>query len=108
MRLRRERRINDQTQFDTSYYITSLQPNAKRILNATRQHWSIENQLHWVMDVTFKEDQMRNRQGHSPQNLIVLRNIALNILKQDTSKGSLRQKRYRAGLDNSFLQQILS
>ena len=108
VRVERERRIHDQVQSETAYYITSLEPDAKRILHATRQHWAIENQLHWVMDVTFNEDQMRTRQGNSPQNLIVLRNIALNILKQDTSKGSLRQKRYRAALDNSFLEEMLA
>lgn len=108
VRIRRQRRIQDHIQSETAYYITSLEPDAERILNATRQHWAIENQLHWVMDVTFNEDQMRTRQGNSPQNLIVLRNIALNILKQDTSKGSLRQKRYRAALDDSFLEKMLS
>lgn len=107
VRVRRERRIHDQIQSETVYYITSLEPDAERILTATRLHWSIENQLHWVMDVTFNEDQMRTRQGHSAQNLIVLRNMALNILKQDTSKGSLRQKRYRAALDETFLEQLL-
>jgi len=60
------------------------------------------------MDVTFQEDRMRTRKGDSPQNLIVLRNIALNILKQDSSKGSLRQKRYRAALDDTFLHKLLS
>jgi len=60
------------------------------------------------MDVTFQEDRMRTRKGDSAQNLIVLRNIALNILKNDPSKGSLRQKRYRAALDDSFLLQLLS
>lgn len=104
----REQRIHEQIQTETAYYITSLEPDAKRILNATRQHWAIENQLHWVMDVTFNEDQMRTRQGNSPQNLIVLRNIALNTLKQNTSKGSLTQKRYRAALDDSFLEKLLS
>jgi len=107
VRVQRERRIKGDSQQETAYYITSLDPDAERILNATRQHWSIENQLHWVMDVTFNEDQMRTRQGNSPQNLIVLRNIALNILKQDTSKGSLRQKRYRAALDDTFLEKLL-
>lgn len=108
VRIRRERRINDQIQSKIAYYITSLELNAERILHATRQHWAIENQLHWVMDVTFNEDQMRTRQGNSSQNLIVLRNIALNILKQDRSQGSLRQKRYRAALDETFLEQLLS
>jgi len=108
IRVRRERRIHDQIQSETAYYITSLEPDAQRILQATRQHRAIEHQLHRVMDVTFNEDQMRTRQGNTPQNLIVLRYIALNILKQDNSKGSLRQKRYRAALDVSFLETLLS
>ncbi len=60
------------------------------------------------MDVTYKEDRMRTRKGDSAQNLIALRNISLNILKNDPSKGSLRQKRYRAALDDAFLLKLLS
>ncbi|MCY4540152.1 MAG: ISAs1 family transposase, partial [Chloroflexi bacterium] len=60
------------------------------------------------LDVTFQEDQMRTRKGNSAQNLIVLRNIALNILKKDSSKASLKQKRYRAALDEAFLLKLLS
>lgn len=108
VRVQRERRIADRVERETAYYISSLAAKAKTLLNATRQHWSIENSLHWVMDVTFQEDQMRTRKGDSAQNLIALRNIALNILKKDPSKGSLRQKRYRAALDDSFLLQLLS
>ncbi len=108
VRVQRERRLPDKVEQEVAYYISSLSGSAQRILNATRQHWAIENSLHWVMDVTFKEDQMRSRKGNSPQNLIVLRNIALNILKQDSSKGSLRQKRYRAALDDTFLFKLLA
>jgi predicted transposase YbfD/YdcC len=85
-----------------------LAANAQQISQAIRQHWSIENQLHWVLDVTFDDDQMRTRRGDSSQNLVVLRQIALNVLKQDASKGSLKQKRYRATLDDTFLEQLLS
>jgi predicted transposase YbfD/YdcC len=70
VRVQRERRIHDQTQLETTYYITALDPDAEQILIATRQPWAIENQLHWVMDVTFNADQMRTRRGNSPQNLI--------------------------------------
>lgn len=107
IRIRRERRLKDKTQQEVAYYITSLPPDAQSILDATRKHWSIENSLHWVMDVTFREDDMRIRKGNSSQNMIVLRNIALNILKNDTSKGSLRQKRYKATLNDTFLLKLL-
>ena len=108
VRVERERRLAGRVERSTAYYITSLAASAKTLLNATRQHWSIENSLHWVLDVTFQEDQMRTRKGNSAQNLTVLRNIALNILKKDSSKASLRQKRYRAALDEAFLLKLLS
>lgn len=107
VRVRRERRIGERIQKETAYYITSLNEDARAVLEATRNHWSIENSLHWVMDVTFREDDMRIRQGNSSQNMIVLRHIALDILKKDTSKGSLKQKRYKAALDDTFLQKLL-
>lgn len=107
VRVRRERRLKDKVEHETAYYITSLETDAKTLLTATRQHWGIENSLHWVMDVTFREDDMRTRNGNSSQNMIVLRNLALNILKKDISKKSLRQKRYKAALDDNFLLQLL-
>lgn len=105
--LKRERRIANQVQQETAYYITSLAGDAHRLLTATRCHWSIENSLHWVMDVTFWEDESRIRKDNSSQNMVVLRHIALNILKKDKSKGSLRQKRYKATLDDTFLLNLL-
>lgn len=107
VRVERERRINDHVQRDVAYYISSLPPNAQRILDATRGHWAIENSLHWVLDVTFREDDTRIRQGNAPQNMAIVKRIALNILKKDASKGSLRTKRYRAALDNDFLEALL-
>jgi predicted transposase YbfD/YdcC len=107
VRVLRERHLNDQVQRETTYYISSLPSNASLILNAIRCHWSIENSLHWVLDVVFREDESRIHKQNSSQNMAVLRNIALNILKQDPSKGSLKQKRYRAALDDTFLLQLL-
>jgi predicted transposase YbfD/YdcC len=107
VRVRRERRLKDNVEQDTAYYITSSSADAKTILTATRQHWSIENSLHWVMDVTFREDDMRIRNGNSSQNMVVLRHIALNILKKDPSNKSLKQKRYKAALDDTFLLHLL-
>lgn len=108
VRVHRERRFADKIEHETTYYISSLPHHAPLLLNAIRSHWSIENSFHWVLDVTFGEDDSRIRMGDSPQNMAVLRHLALNILKKDTSKGSLRQKRYKAALDDSFLSQLLS
>jgi predicted transposase YbfD/YdcC len=108
VRVQRERHWPDKVEQETAYYISSLAPNARQTLAATRSHWAVENSLHWVLDVTFREDDARIRKDNGPQNFAVLRHIALNILKQDPSKTSLKQKRYRAALDDSFLLQLLS
>lgn len=108
VRVQRERRFPDRVEQETAYYISSLPPNARQLLAATRQHWGIENALHWVLDVTFNEDASRARKDNSAQNFAALRRLALNILKQDTTKSSLKQKRYRAALDDSFLLQLLT
>lgn len=108
IRIERKTHVNDTISHDIAYYISSLPNDAKRILEATRHHWAIENSFHWVLDVTFREDESRIRQGDSPQNMAVLRHLALNILKQDTTKSSLKQKRFRAGLDDSFMLKLLS
>jgi predicted transposase YbfD/YdcC len=108
VRIQRERRIGDKHEQQTSYYISSLPADAALILNAIRCHWSIENSLHWVLDVVFREDEGRIRKDNSSQNMVVLRHLALNILKQDSSKGSLKQKRYRAALEDSFLLHLLT
>lgn len=107
VRVQRERQIGDKVEQETAYYISSLAADAKQLLHATRTHWAIENSLHWVLDVTFREDDSRIREQNAPQNMAVLRDIALNILKQDPSKDSLKQKRYRAALDDGFLLQLL-
>jgi predicted transposase YbfD/YdcC len=108
IRIERETHLSNKMTRDIAYYISSLANDARRILLATRHHWAIENSLHWVLDVTFHEDDSRIRQGDSPQNMALLRHIALNILKQDQTKSSLKQKRFRAGLDDSFMLKLLS
>jgi predicted transposase YbfD/YdcC len=107
VRVQRERRQGAKIQEETAFYISSLANDAQIILHATRQHWAIENSLHWVLDVTFREDDSRIRTGNSPQNMAVLRHLALNILKNDKSKGSIRNKRYKAALDTTFLSKLL-
>jgi predicted transposase YbfD/YdcC len=108
VRIQRETRLHGTTSQDTAYYISSLPNQAARLLEATRHHWAIENSFHWVLDVTFREDDSRIRVGDSPQNMAVLRHLALNILKRDPSKASLKQKRFRAGLEDTFLLHLLT
>lgn len=108
IRIQRERRDGPQVSHDTAYYISSLTTSAAAILVATQHHWAIENSFHWVLDVTFSEDLSRIRTGQSAENMAVLRTVALNLLKHDPSKSSLKQKRFRAAMDNDFLLRLLT
>jgi predicted transposase YbfD/YdcC len=108
VRVERQRQLADHIEQETAYFISSLPPVAPLILAATRLHWAVENCFHWVLDVTFRDDASRIRKDNSPQNMAVLRTIALNILKQDASPASLKQKRYRAALDDTFLLHLLT
>jgi predicted transposase YbfD/YdcC len=103
----RERRFTDKTQREIVYYLSSLPPDAARLLAATRAHWSVENTFHWTMDVVFGEDASRMRLDEAPENFAVIRHIALNLLKQHPGKQSLKRKRFRAALDDAFLMEIL-
>jgi Transposase len=102
------REIRDMATTECRYYISSLPANAKTIGQAIRSHWGIENSLHWVLDVVFHEDDARNRKDHSAENMAIVRHIALNMIKMNTSKGSLKGKRKKAGWDNSFLIKIIA
>ena len=72
-----------------------------------RAHWSIENSLHWQLDVSFREDAARNRKDNGPGNIAILRRRALDVMRRDTSKGSLSIKLKRAGWDDEFLRNVL-
>ena len=90
------------------YFIASKVLTAEDVLQATRQHWHVENRLHWVLDVAFAEDQSRARQGHAAENLATARQIALNLLKQDTSvKLGIKNKRKACGWSDNYLFHIL-
>ena len=105
----RKRIINGEETVKTRFYISSLDADAKRILQATRQHWGIENGLHWVLDIAFNEDRSRVRKDHAPANLAVLRHMAVNLLKQETSaKGGIKAKRLQAGWNEDYLLKVLS
>ena len=104
-----ERCQGNEVSLETRYYISSLESDAQRFLQATRSHWGIENQVHWVLDVSFREDESRIRTGNAPENLTIVPHMALNLLRQDrTSKASIRAKRKLAGWDNDYLLTILS
>lgn len=107
IRVQRQRRLADKTERETAYYISSLDADAQQLLMATRYHWAVENSLHWVLDVTFREDDARVRVGHAPHNLAILRQLALNLLKKPDLKESIRRRRKKAALDITYLEKIL-
>ena len=94
---------------EKSYFISSLKPDAANIAKAIRSHWTIENGLHWCLDVSFREDHCRVRKDHGPENMAILRHMALNLLKREKSlKGGIQTKRLKAAWDHSYLLKILA
>jgi predicted transposase YbfD/YdcC len=109
VRVRAQRTLKGATACEDRFYISSLACDAERALHAARTHWGIENSLHWVLDVTFQEDYSRARKDNSQANLVTLRHIALNVLKQDKSSNvGFKAKRKRAGWDRAYLLNLLS
>jgi len=106
--LRSQRQLWNQTTCETRFFLSSLDADAETFTGLIRSHWEIENNLHWCLDVVFGEDNSRIRTENAAHNLSILRRLALNLLRQHSGKGSLKMKRYRAGLDNDFLLEILS
>lgn len=95
-------------QHEKRYYITSLNADAEKIEKAVRSHWGVENSLHWVLDVAFNEDSSRKRNANAAENFSIVCRIALNLVKNETSKKrSVRGKRLEAGWDNNYLLKIL-
>jgi predicted transposase YbfD/YdcC len=90
------------------FYLLSKYMSPKRLLQITRSHWGIENRLHWVLDVHFAEDSNRARMDNAPENLAILRRLALNILRAHPNRGSIRSKIKRAAWDDAFLMPVLS
>ncbi|MGI8690485.1 MAG: ISAs1 family transposase [Thermomicrobiales bacterium] len=103
-----ERREKGKVSRERRYYLTSL-TDAATFGRAVRGHWGIENGLHWVLDIAFREDESRARQGASAANLVVLRHIALNLLKQErTAKVGIKNKRLKAGWDERYLLKVIA
>lgn len=104
----RERRVKGRKNEGTArYYITSLRVGAAELAGYIRNHWGIENGLHWVLDVSFREDDSRTRSGHAAANLGMLRRVAVSLLKRAGTRGSIKTRRMKAGWDDDYLLQVL-
>jgi predicted transposase YbfD/YdcC len=107
VRLEAEREQDGKVSHSTRYYLSSLKLDAAEALVVVRGHWGIENAVHWVLDVAFAEDRSRARSREAPINLAVLQRLALNLLRQEPSKGGFKRKRFRAALDDAYLLTVL-
>jgi len=102
------REVEGKTTVERRYYLSSLALDVATFARAVRGHWAVENKLHWVMDVCFREDQSRARTGYAAENLATLRRLALNLLKQErTKKRGIRGKQLNAGWDHAYLLRLL-
>ena len=102
-----ERTVRGKTKIERRYYISSLEKNASLFAKAVRLHWGIENSVHWVLDMAFREDESRVCKGHGPENLAVLRHIALNLLRDDPTLLGIKNKRLKAGWSTEYLTHLL-
>lgn len=108
VRLESQRTLDGKTTQEVRYYLSSLSGNARKMLRSIRSHWGVENSLHWVLDVAFNEDDCRIRKDHAPVNFSLLRQMALNLLRQEkTCKNGIRVKRSKAGWDDAYLFKVL-
>ena len=109
VRIETERRMGSEVSQEIRHYLASLAGDPIHLNQVIRSHWHIENKLHWVLDVAFREDDCRVRQGYAAENLAILRHIALNLLKQEHSaKIGVHNKRLKAGWDNDYLLKVLT
>ncbi len=102
------REIKGECSHEKRYYISSLECDAKKFGDAVRNHWGIENSVHWVLDIAFREDESRIRKGSAPENFAAIRHIALNLLRNNkTFKGSVKTKRLNAAMDTKYLEDVV-
>ena len=106
--VRGERQTGQGTETDTRFFISSLPADAERLAEAVRGHWGIENRLHWVMDVVFRDDDCRIRKKNAPANFAAVKNMATNLLRNAPGKLSLKSKRHLAAWNQDFLAQAIS
>jgi predicted transposase YbfD/YdcC len=99
--------LKDRCRIDTRYYISSAKLAAQQAADAVRGHWSIENALHWTLDVVFNDDQSRLRKGHGAHNMAIVRHFAINLVRTLADKKSIKLRRKRAGWDTRYLETIL-
>ena len=103
-----ERTVDDQTTIEYRYYIGSIENSAQLFGKSVRDHWGVENKLHWRLDMGFREDESRIRKGHSAENFAVMRHFAINLLKQDKmTKLGVKNKRLKAGWDDEYRASLL-
>lgn len=104
----RMRDVDGTVSKEKAYFISSLENDAAAIAKSIRTHWSIENSLHWCLDISFREDQCRVRKDHAPENMAILRHMAINLIKHEKSlKGGIQTKRLKAAWDHNYLLKIL-
>ncbi len=103
-----QREINGKTERETRFYLTSLIMEAALLGPAVRSHWAVENSLHWVMDMMFRDDECRVRTDHAPANFTTIKHIAHNLLRQASGKDSLRIRRKVAAWDDDFLASLIA
>ena len=104
----RTREIATKTSIETAYYLLSAALSPERLNEVVRSRWGVENRLHWRLDVVMNEDQDRTRLGNAPENLAILRHMALNVMQKDATKGSLRGKFQRAGWEEVYRAKLIA